>query len=186
MVAQDRSRGGSALAKRAARSGEQRMSGRVPAALRHEERECLLRVCCEPGSDVLGDLETFTTAYLKRRFRPNLAQALSLATYELCSNAISYASVATDVTFELWVSSTGVELEVVNQAVTARIHQLQQMLDRIQGDPEQTYLSEMKRSISGRMPRPMLGLARVAHEASMQIDLQVDERQVRITAHCKR
>ena len=158
----------------------------VPSSTKHESRECLLRVCCEPGSDVLDDLETFAAAYLKRRFRPSLAQSVTLTCYELCSNAIAYASVATDITFELWASPSILEIEVVNKAVPSRIDRLRQMLDRIHKNPEETYLAEMQRSISGRMPRPMLGLARIAHEAGMQLRTDIDERRVKVSARCRR
>jgi hypothetical protein len=32
----------------------------------------------------------------------------------------------------------------------------------------------------------MLGLARVTHEAKMELDLQIDERRVKVVARCRR
>jgi len=150
------------------------------------ERRCLLRVCCEPGSDILHELETFASAYLKQRFRPSLAQSVATASYELCSNAINYSSVATDVTFEVWSSTTAIEVCVHNEAVLARLEVLRQVTERILANPEDAYLQEMRRSIAGKMPRAMLGLARVVHEAGMDLKLQVDGRSVRVTARCPR
>jgi hypothetical protein len=143
-------------------------------------------VCCEPGSDILDDLETFISAYLKQRFRPSLAQSLGTASYELCSNAITYASVATDVTFEIYSSTSFLDVEVGNVAVSARLGVLKQVVARIQSDPEGAYLEEIKRSMAGKMPRAMLGLARVTHEAKMELDLQIDERRVKVVARCRR
>lgn len=151
-----------------------------------DNQQCLLRVCCEPGSDVLDELETFASAYLKQRFRPSIAQAVATASYELCSNAISYASVATDVIFEIWSSASAIEVVVQNEAVPARVDVLQQMATRIRANPEEAYLEELRRSMAGKMPRAMLGLARVVHEAAMDLDIQVDGRRVKVTASCAR
>ena len=151
-----------------------------------EERRCLLRICCEPGSDILHDLEAFTSAYLKQRFRPSVAQSVGTASYELCSNAISYSSVSTDVTFEIWTSPSAIEVEVQNDAVSARLNVLRQISQRVLDNPEEAYLEEMRRSMAGKMPRAMLGLARVVHEAAMELSVQVDERHVKVTARCPR
>jgi hypothetical protein len=75
-----------------------------------------------------------------------------------------------------------VQIEVVNDAVAARIGLLRQMVERLHSDPEQTYLAEMERYISGRMSRASLGLARVTHEVGMAIDLQIDEPHVKVIA----
>lgn len=44
----------------------------------------------------------------------------------------------------------------------------------------------MRRSMAGKMPRAMLGSARVVHEAAMVLDVQVDERRVKVAALCPR
>jgi hypothetical protein len=47
-------------------------------------------------------------------------------------------------------------------------------------------LEELRRSVTGGIPRPMLGLARVTHEVGLTLDLQVQERRISVTAQCRR
>jgi hypothetical protein len=44
----------------------------------------------------------------------------------------------------------------------------------------------MRRSVAGGPVRPMLGLARVMHEVSMELDFVVQERRVTMTASCQK
>jgi hypothetical protein len=64
---------------------------------------------------------------------------------------------------------------------------LNAQLRRLESAPEQVYSSELERSMgpgSGR--RSMLGLARIRHEAEMQIDIDVEDNEVTVRARCKR
>jgi hypothetical protein len=55
----------------------------------------------------------------------------------------------------------------------------------VKANSEQTLTDEMRRSVMGG-PRPMLGLARVAHEAGMGLDIGIEGRRVTVTAFCRR
>jgi len=87
---------------------------------------------------------------------------------------------------ELIESENLVGVRVTNDAISARISMLTEHLLKLKNNAEQTYLEELRRSVTGGIPRPMLGLARVAHEVGLTLDVQVEERRVSVTAQCRR
>jgi len=147
-------------------------------------RATLFKVRCDVGSDLLTPVHAFVEAFASKRFRPTLAQAIALATHELLENALAYGSVSGDVTFELSEGGQQLVLEVENDAVGPRITSLRSRVDALKVNAEATYLDEMQRAMTGRGPRATLGLARVCHEAKMQVDVEVDDKRVRVTARC--
>jgi hypothetical protein len=68
----------------------------------------------------------------------------------------------------------------------ARIDMLTTHVRKLESNPEQTYTSEMERSTLAGGRRSMLGLARIRHEAEMQLELHLDGLDVAICAHCAR
>ncbi len=128
----------------------------------------------------------FIAAYAEKRFTSSVAQRLGVAAYELLSNALSYGTVTHPVVFEMFDTLDGVEIEVVNGAIPARIKMLQAQLGKLKTDPESTYMEEMRRSLGGGYPRAMLGLARVCHEQRMPLELSLDDQLVTLTARTAR
>jgi len=146
----------------------------------------LLRVICTAGSGALEYTHAFVTAYTADHLRGAIAQRLSVGAYELLSNALNFGSVSSDIVIELIESETLVGVRVTNDAISARISMLTEHLLKLKNNAEQTYLEELRRSVTGGIPRPMLGLARVAHEVGLTLDVQVQERRVSVTAQCRR
>jgi len=146
----------------------------------------LLRVICTAGSGALEYTHAFITAYTADHLRGAVAQRLSVGAYELLSNALNFGSVSSDIVVELIESDNMVGVRVANDAITARISMLNEHLLKLKTNAEQTFLEELRRSVTGGIPRPMLGLARVTHEAGLMLDLQVQERRVSVTAQCRR
>ena len=147
---------------------------------------CLVRVLCSPGSDSLEGTHQFLSGYTKGRFRTQIAQRLSVATYELLSNALNYSSMAEEVAVELMELPDVAAIRVSNETITPRISMLNEHVAKIRLNAEATLIEEMRRSVAGGPVRPMLGLARVVHEASMQLDLFVQGRRVTLTASCRK
>lgn len=151
---------------------------------------CLVRVLCSPGSDSLEGTHQFLSSYAQGRFRQQIAQRLSVAGYELLANALNYSSMADEVTIELMELPEFAAIRVANETIAPRISMLNEHVAKIRQSPEATLVEEMRRSVAagpGRGPvRPMLGLARVVHEASMQLDVVVEERRVTMTASCRK
>lgn len=152
--------------------------------LRVRPRVTLFKVRCDVGSDLLTPIHAFVEAFASKRFRPNLAQAIALATHELLENALAYGSVSGDVTFELFDHGNQLLLEVENDAVGPRIASLKGRVEALKVNPEATYLEEMQRAMSGRGVRATLGLARICHEAKMQLEVEVEDKRVRVLARC--
>lgn len=146
----------------------------------------MLRVICTAGSGALEYTHAFITAYTADHLRGAVAQRLSVGAYELLSNALNFGSVSSDIVVELIESDNMVGVRVANDAITARISMLNEHLLKLKTNAEQTFLEELRRSVTGGIPRPMLGLARVTHEAGLMLDLQVQERRVSVTAQCRR
>jgi hypothetical protein len=147
---------------------------------------CLVRVLCSPGSDSLESTHQFFSGYTKSRFRLQVAQRLSVAVYELISNALNYSSMADEVAIELMDVPETAAIRVVNETITPRVSMLTEHMTKLRQNAEATLVEEMRRSVAGGPVRPMLGLARVMHEASMQLDFLVTERRVTMTASCRK
>lgn len=146
----------------------------------------LVRFTCEPGSNLLEDVQQFIAAYTKLRFRPSIAQRVSVAAYELFANALSYGSVSAEVVFEILECGDRIEVRVVNDAIPARVDMLRERVKRLEKDPEATFVDEMRRYVTGGVARAMLGLARVRHEAQMDLELEVSGTRVFVRASCQR
>jgi len=146
----------------------------------------LVRVICTAGSGALEYTHAFVTAYAADHLRAAVAQRLSVGAYELLSNALNFGSVSSDIVIELIESDNMVGVRVENDAIAARISMLTEHLLKLKTNAEQTFMEELRRSVTGGIPRPMLGLARVAHEVGLTLDLQVQERRIAVTAQCRR
>jgi hypothetical protein len=147
---------------------------------------CLVRVLCSPGSDSLDGTHEFLSGYTKNRFRTQIAQRLSVAAYELLSNALNYSSMAEEVMVELMELQDFAAIRVANETIVPRISMLNEHMGKIRVNAEATLVEEMRRSVTGGPVRPMLGLARVVHEASMQLDVAVQGKRVTLTASCRK
>jgi hypothetical protein len=77
-------------------------------------------------------------------------------------------------------------VRVANETIGPRIAMLNDHVAKIRNNAEATLVEEMRRSVAGGPVRPMLGLARVVHEVSMQLDVIVEERRVTMTASCRK
>jgi hypothetical protein len=147
---------------------------------------CLVRVLCSPGSDSLEGTHQFLSGYTKGRFRTQIAQRLSVAVYELLANALNYSSMAEEVSVELMDLPDYAAIRVMNETIAPRISMLSEHIAKIRVNAEATLIEEMRRSVAGGPVKPMLGLARVVHEASMQLDVAVQGRRVTLTASCRK
>jgi hypothetical protein len=132
--------------------------------------------------DVVEYTHAFAAAYARSRFRSAVVQPLSVASYELLSNAVSYGSAAGEIVFQFLEAPQSVGVRVSNDAVQVRLDMLRSHLDRISRDPEGAFLEEMKRSVGGGAARPMLGLARIVHECKLVLDVHIDGSHLAIAA----
>jgi len=143
----------------------------------------LIRVELNSGSEMLTCTHTFFSAYCDGNFRPIVAERLTVAAFELLENGLSYGGIREKVVIELLQVDCGLGIRVTNEAIPARLAKLLEQLERVGANPETVFLEELKRSMSGTN-RAMLGLARLAHEARLELFAQVRDRHVEVVAHC--
>lgn len=144
----------------------------------------LVLIRCTPGSDVLEATHVYLSAYASARFGSRTAEQLSVAAYELFANAMSYGTLS-DVCLELLETPRGGAVRVANTTTQARIGMLRAHLDKLERDGQAVLANEMRR-FAGGGPRPMLGLARIRHEAGMALEVQVAAERVTILAQPQR
>jgi hypothetical protein len=144
----------------------------------------LVTVVCDTGSNVLEATHSFLTAYAASRVRSHVVQRLSVAAYELLANALNYGSLTGDVVVEFFHARSVATIRVSNDAIPARIQMLTDHAARVQENAANTFMEEMRRSVSGGIPHPMLGLVRLVHEAGLKLDVNVVDRRVVVSAGC--
>jgi hypothetical protein len=152
------------------------VTGEAPA----ERAMVAIRARCH--DDLLEYTHQFVGSYTRSRFHSGLADGLSVATYELLGNALNYGSVLGDVVFEIIESTRSAAVRVSNDTVQVRIDMLCSHLERIGKDPEAAFLEEMRRSTTGGITRPMLGLARIVHESRLLLEVYVSGTRVTVVA----
>jgi anti-sigma regulatory factor (Ser/Thr protein kinase) len=141
----------------------------------------LLRIVLTAGGDMLEPSHAFVSSYLARRFPSQLAARMSVAAYELTSNALSYGSMNQDILVELWIRPDSVAVRTSNQTIAARVAMLNDHLAKLRTQGEGALEEQMRRSTAGG-PRLMLGLSRVMHEVGLKLDVDVEGTRVTITA----
>jgi hypothetical protein len=145
----------------------------------------LIHVSWDHSPD-LQEFLRFVNAYARGRFSNSMAERLTLATNELLDNALRYGSLAREFSYRLDIDSAHIAVTVKNSTVQTRIDMLAAQLKRLETTPEQVYASELERSATSGGRRSMLGLARIRHEAEMQLELTLDGQDVSLRAFCPR
>jgi hypothetical protein len=168
--------------------GSQRPQSHVRALTTEGLREhpCVLRVLLTSGQGPLEGTLRFIAAYLRCRYSQRSAERIAVAVYELVSNGVDYARVGTNVTVEIRVGRDEIVALVSNVAIEARLDMLRHQLDLLTTDPMETYKSEMTASLEANGARAKLGLARICHEAKLELRVHVDAERVTIAASCRR
>jgi hypothetical protein len=143
----------------------------------------VLRMSLRPGSeDALPYVHDFITRYTTGRFRSAVAASVSLAAFELVSNGFTYCSAVADVVLEVIEQDGEVLVQVTNASIPARIARLRDTVEKITRDPRLTYNEQLERSLANPS-RALLGLARVAHEGAMRLEMaELEANVVQVTA----
>jgi len=145
----------------------------------------LVRVECNSGAEMLDYTHQFFTAYSEGHFRPHTAQKVTVAAFELLENGLKFGTMEEKVVIELVHGNSWIVVRVSNSSIPARISMLNDHLEKLRTNAEATYVEEMRKSMSGTGQRAMLGLARVAHEARLELQSQVEGNRVMVEAYCQ-
>lgn len=172
---------------KASAPGGKRASGKDDEAVRIvmgavAVEPAVIAITSRSHDDVLEYTHAFVAAYCRQRFRGTLVDPLSLATYELLGNALNYGSVSGEVELRVIDKLDSIVVSVSNESMQVRIDMLCSHLERLRKDPESTFLDEMRRSTAKGGARPMLGLARIVHEAKLKVDAYVTHDHVTVQA----
>jgi hypothetical protein len=114
------------------------------------------------------------------------ADKLNIVAQELLENAVKYGDPGSEVELELRIDAAkGIEIRVTNKAHRSRVALLEKEFQRIQAEPAREAFTKALQRLQ-RLPdgATMLGLARIAMEAS--VNLRVSGDQVIITAQMAR
>ena len=169
----------SGVQQKAARQDVEEPNAAVEAALP------LISIGAPADPALLEPTYAYLSAYCFAVLKPQVAQQLNVAIYELYANALRYGSQSGEVRLEIWKGPEGAGLRVSNSIDAAQLARLQQQVARVQSDPESAFSVEMNRFAGASQPPPMLGLVRVTHEAGLSLDLQRNGDRVTISTWCK-
>ena len=167
------------------RAALSRRSGADLANALGPQRLELLRVACSPGSSITEELHAFVVAFTKLRYRPAVADRIALTAYELFANGLSYGSISSMVALELAEEQGFVLVTVTNEAIQARIKVLVERCALLRTDAKSIYMEEIRRNVTGGIPRAMLGLARIVHEAGVELSVVAQGAAVTVVGRCK-
>ena len=150
----------------------------------------VLQIAVEPSGDTLPHFHEFVHALVVRRLRATTAQSVATAATELLDNAMAYATMASDIKLAIAMDTLRVQITVSNETVGTRIRLLERRIEELKHDPEGAYMQEMRR-LTGTdgartSARSMMGLARVRHEARMDLSLEVEGSRVTLVASRRR
>jgi hypothetical protein len=114
-----------------------------------------------------------------------VSERIALTAYELFANGLNYGSISSMVTLELAEESGVAYVTVTNEAIPARARMLAERCALLRADAKSVYMEELRRSVSGGIPRAMLGLARIVHEAGVELSVSAVGSQVTVVGRCK-
>jgi hypothetical protein len=149
-----------------------------------EPSEVLVRISMHAGGESLSYIYEFVARFAKDRYRRVVAESVGLAAFELLENGFCYSSISSPVVLELVEQGPWVIVRVSNNAIAARTGLLREQVAKLAQDAQATYLDQVQRSV-GNGARARLGLARVAHEGGMRLDLNISGDRVVVSAYCK-
>jgi hypothetical protein len=145
----------------------------------------LLSVVLPRNHDLLGPLRDLAGALCKARYTALVAQRVGLAAHELTENALLYGSLSEDVLLEIRVDNEGrtIGIAVTNTTTPIRVRTLVEHVARLrQKGTSADALAEMMTLSAKAGTRSQLGLARVQHEARMELTVDSLGDRVRIEA----
>ncbi|NUP11327.1 MAG: hypothetical protein HOW73_35220 [Polyangiaceae bacterium] len=138
----------------------------------------LISVSTAAHPNVVDALRELSEAVSNAQFSPAVAQRVGLTTHELVDNAIRFGSLRSDIEYQLaYDLETGVVVvRVANTALPSRIALLNAHLERLRRLQASGHgLSDLIRSAAMGKVQAQLGLARVRHEASMEVRIEVED-----------
>lgn len=137
-----------------------------------------------PSWDHLEPLRQYAEIAIKTRADEPSAEKASIVVQELLENAVKYSEPSSEIELEVSIATDSSRFVVVvrNTAAPSRLTALQREFKRVSGDTAHASFTRALQRLQ-KMPveSSMLGLSRVAMEATLQLQVEADR--VTITAH---
>ena len=139
-----------------------------------------------PNIKLVSTVRRFTGEFYRRVLvDQELASRLALATHEMLENAVAYAD-DEETAIRIEVDGDMLSVRTWNRATPERLASMKASIDRVMAasDPD-LYYQEMMSVASRRNDGSGLGLARVRHEAEMNLSYEIDNDRACIRAVTK-
>jgi anti-sigma regulatory factor (Ser/Thr protein kinase) len=139
-----------------------------------------------PNIKLVSTVRRFTGEFYRRVLvDQELASRLALATHEMLENAVAYAD-DEETAIRIEVDGDMLSVRTWNRATPERLAAIKASIDRVMAasDPD-LYYQEMMSVAARRNDGSGLGLARVRHEAEMNLSYEIDNDRACIRAVTK-
>ncbi len=139
-----------------------------------------------PNIKLVSTVRRFTGEFYRRVLvDQELASRLALATHEMLENAVAYAD-DEETAIRIEVDGDMLSVRTWNRATPERLASMKASIDRVMAatDPD-LYYQEMMSVAARRNDGSGLGLARVRHEAEMNLSYEIDNDRACIRAVTK-
>ncbi|HEY5922084.1 MAG TPA: DUF6272 family protein [Kofleriaceae bacterium] len=139
-----------------------------------------------PNIKLVSTVRRFTGEFYRRVLvDQELASRLALATHELLENAVAYANDA-ETAIRIEIEGDLLSVKTWNRAAQDRVNDIRSSIDEVMAapDPDAYYQSQMT-AASKRKEGSGLGLARIRHEAEMNLSYEIENDKVCVRAVAK-
>ena len=144
-----------------------------------ETSQRLVQLRFKPLWRYVDQVREFCGAFAESTFEDDaLGHRVRLTVHELIENAIKYSPQNDRASLGLSIECTdsSVEIRVTNTAQPEHAGRLRQALAALRElEPEAAYAKAMRRALTLPENESGLGLARIQHEASMSLSVEIDE-----------
>ena len=139
-----------------------------------------------PNIKLVSTVRRFTGEFYRRVLvDQELASRLALATHELLENAVAYAH-DDETAIRIEVEGDTLSVRTWNRALPERLAAIRTSIDRVMAAPDaDLYYQEQMMVAAKRNDGSGLGLARVRHEAEMNLSYEIDNDKACIRAVTK-
>ena len=139
-----------------------------------------------PNIKLVSTVRRFTGEFYRRVLvDQELASRLALATHELLENAVAYAH-DDETAIRIEVDDDVLSVRTWNRALPERLAAIRSSIDRVMAAPDaDLYYQQQMMVAAKRNDGSGLGLARVRHEAEMNLSYEIDNDKACIRAVTK-
>jgi hypothetical protein len=130
-----------------------------------------------PSWNHIEPLRLYIDVAVRSKTRNGMADRATMVAHELLENAVKYGDPTADVELQVYIAELGsaVDVRVSNKAHPSRVAILEREFQRTRGDSAREAFARALQRLQ-KLPNgtTMLGLARIATEATLQVEVSGD------------